>query len=286
MLETAYKNERNIFNFSRENHMNQYAILSFLFCLFATLACSPKEKPYVEKPASTLYRDAYQAMKLGEYKKAADDFDEIERQHPYSDWATKGQLMAAYSSFIVQDYDKTISTLDSFIQLHPGYKDIDYAYYLRALSFYEQILAVSRDQKNTLEALRSLEEVTKRFPKTKYARDAQLKMDFAYDHLAGKEMSVGRYYMKKEFYLAALNRFQVVVDVYQRSTHTPEALHRLVECYLALGLTREAQRVGAVLGHNYPRNEWYADTYLLLKGEDLRPSWVKYQEGSWFQRMN
>lgn len=248
-------------------------------------ACSEKEKPYVEKPADELYLKGYEDMLKNDYKDASEAFDEVERQHPYSEWATRGQLMSAYANYLNGDYDKAIASLDAFIQLHPGYAHIDYAYYLKSLCYYDRILAVSRDQKNTYEALNALSAVVKKFPDTKYGRDAQLKMDLVYDHLAGKEMNVGRYYMKKELYLAAINRFQTVVDAYQKTTHVPEALHRLVECYLALGLKKEAQVVAAVLGHNFPGSEWYADTYYLLKEEDLRPEWIKMQDGSWLQQL-
>jgi outer membrane protein assembly factor BamD len=249
--------------------------------LLCVTACSDKNQPYVEKPADELYSKGYQDMLQNDYKDAALAFDEVERQHPYSEWATRGQLMAAYANYLNGEYDKAIATLDAFIQLHPGYKDIDYAYYLKAINYYDRILAVKRDQKSTYEALNALSSVVKKFPQSKYARDAQLKMDLVYDHLAGKEMDTGRYYMKKRLYIAAINRFQIVVDSYQKSTHVPEALHRLVECYLAVGLKQEAQTVTAVLGHNYPGSDWYADSYLLLKGEDLRPEWIKTQEGSW-----
>jgi len=257
------------------------AVLALLFAA----ACSEKEKPYVEKPATELYSKGYQDLLKHEYKDAAESFDEVERQHPYSEWATRGQLMSAYANYLNGEYDKAVATLDAFIQLHPGYKHIAYAYYLRALCYYDRILAVTRDQKHTYEALNALSAVVKKFPGTKYAQDAQLKMDLVYDHLAGKEMEVGRYYMKQKLYLAAINRFQAVIDAYQKSTHVPEALHRLVECYLALGLKKEAQTVAAVLGHNYPGSEWYADTYLLLKGQDLRPEWMKMEEGSWLGRL-
>lgn len=253
--------------------------------LLLATACGDKEKPYVEKPANDLYLKGYQDILKSDYKEAAESFDEVERQHPYSEWATRGQLMSAYANYLNGDYDKGIGTLDAFIQLHPGYKHIDYAYYLKALCYYDRILAVTRDQKNTREALNALEAVAKKFPDTKYGRDAQLKIDLVYDHLAGKEMSVGRYYMKQRLYLAAINRFQTVIDAYQRTTHVPEALHRLVECYLAVGLKKEAQVVGAVLGHNFPGSEWYADSYLFLKGEDLRPEWIKVEEGSWLERL-
>lgn len=255
------------------------AVLLFL------VACSDKDKPYVERPASDLYVKGYEALVKNDYKDASESFDEVERQHPYSEWATRGQLMSAYANYLNGDYDKGIATLDAFIQLHPGYKNIAYAYYLKSLCYYDRILAVTRDQKNTFEALSALNAVVKKFPDTKYGRDAQLKMDLVYDHLAGKEMDVGRYYMQRRLYLAAINRFQTVIDAYPRTTHVPEALLRLVECYLALGLKKEAQAVGAVLGHNFPGSEWYADAYLLLKGKDLRPEWIKMDESSWLEKL-
>lgn len=253
--------------------------------LLAIAACGEKEAPYIEKPATELYYKGYDELLNNDYKDAAAAFDEVERQHPYSEWATRGQLMSAYANYLNGDYDKAIATLDAFLQLHPGYKHIDYAYYLRALCFYDRILAVTRDQKNTYEALSALEAVVKKFPDSKYGRDAHLKMDLVYDHLAGKEMSVGHYYMRKELYLSAINRFQTVVDAYQRTTHVPEALHRLVECYIAVGLMKEAQVVAAVLGHNFPGSEWYADCFFLLQGEDLRPEWIKMEDGSWVERL-
>lgn len=267
--------------------MSTQSKISLLFLApFALLAaCSPKEKPYVERPATELYEAGYHEMMKEDYTKAAEAFDEVERQHPYSEWATRGQIMAAYSSYINREFDKALATLNAFIELHPGHKDIAYAYYLRSLCHYEEILAVQRDQTNTLEALKALEEVIKRFPDTKYGRDAKWKLDLVYDHLAGKEMEIGRFYMKRGVYLSAINRFEAVVDAYPRTTHIPEALHRLVECYLTMGLTEEAQVVAAVLGHNFPGSDWYSETFLLLKGQDLRPEWVKQENGSWLDKL-
>ncbi|MBY0500705.1 MAG: outer membrane protein assembly factor BamD [Alphaproteobacteria bacterium] len=265
-----------------DKHLLKIAGIATLVLL---VGCIDNEKPYVEKPAAELYSKGYEHILKNDYKDAAENFDEVERQHPYSEWATRGQLMSSYANYLNGDYDKAIGTLDSFIQLHPGYKHIDYAYYLKSLCYYDRILAVTRDQKNTYEALSALATVVKKFPNTKYGRDAQLKMDLVYDHLAGKEMTVGRYYMRQGFYLPAINRFQTVIDAYQRTTHVPEALHRLVECYLVVGLKKEAQTVAAVLGHNYPGSEWYADTYFILKGEDLRPQWIKVEDGSWVERL-
>ncbi len=236
------------------------------------------EVPYSERPVDDLYQSGMGAMKAGEYKDAARLFDEVERQHPYSDWAPKAQLMAAYAYYLDNKYDDAINALDRFIELHPGSEDAAYAYYLKSLCYYEQISDVGRDQKMTSLALASLDEVVRRFPETSYARDAQLKSDLALDHLAGKEMEVGRYYEDHGEYLAAINRFRVVVKAFQTTSHVPEALHRLVECYLALGVTKEAQATAAVLGHNFPGSDWYADSYYLLTGVDLRP---EQQEDSW-----
>src|SRR3990167_10475931 len=184
--------------------MKKHILKMGALALLLVAGCSDKNQPYVEKPAADLYSKGYQDMLQSDYKEAALAFDEVERQHPYSEWATRGQLMSAYANYLNGDYDKAIATLDAFLQLHPGYTHIDYAYYLRALCFYDRILAVDRDQKNTYEALNALQAVVKKFPDSKYGRDAQLKMDLVYDHLAGKEMSVGRYYMRQGIYLAAI----------------------------------------------------------------------------------
>ncbi|MDR3435799.1 outer membrane protein assembly factor BamD [Telmatospirillum sp.] len=233
---------------------------------------------YKERPVEELYNDAMDLLKDESYDKAAKAFDEVERQHPYSVWATKAQLMAAYTHYEHNKFDDAINSLDRFIQLHPGHKDVAYAYYLKALCYYEQIADIGRDQKVTANALKSLQEVVDRFPASKYARDAKLKADLARDHLAGKEMAVGRWYEEQGQYLAAINRYRVVVDNYQTTTHVPEALHRLAECYETLGLQDEAQKVVAVLGYNYPGDEWYSDSYKLVKG--LAPQ--KPDDSGWF----
>ncbi|OUS13577.1 outer membrane protein assembly factor BamD [Rhodospirillales bacterium 47_12_T64] len=242
-------------------------------------ACSSDEKPvYVERPVEELYNNANNALKAGENVKAAQLFDEVERQHPYSVWASKAQLMAAYALYTENKYDDAISALDRFIDLHPGNRDTPYAYYLKALSFYEQISDVGRDQKMTREALTALRDVVRRFPQSKYARDAQLKVDLANDHLAGKQMTIGRYYLNRKEYLAAINRFRMVIGQFQTTTHVPEALHRLVESYLALGIIDEAQATASVLGHNFPGDRWYQDSYALLTDQDLEP---EEKDGSW-----
>ena len=231
-------------------------------------ACSSNEAPeYVERPVSELYNGAQDLLDAKEYQKAAQAFDEVERQHPYSVWATKATLMSAYSYYQDNKYDDAINALDRFISLHPANPDVPYAYYLKALSYYEQISDVGRDQQMTQHAMEALDDVIRRFPDSKYSRDAKLKKDLTVDHLAGKEMSVGRYYQDRQEYLAAINRFKSVIDKYQTTTHVPEALARLTECYLALGLEGEAKRTAAVLGHNFPGSEYYSESYSLLVGD-------------------
>jgi outer membrane protein assembly factor BamD len=229
-------------------------------------ACGSKPEPLVERSVEDIYNGAMDKFNGGNYKGAATDFDEVDRQHPYSVWATKAQVMGAYSLYEAQKYDEAIVAADRFIQLHPGNRDTAYAYYLKALCYYIQITDVGRDQKITEQALKALDEVVRRFPDSRYARDARLKIDLTRDHLAGKEMEIGRYYENQGQYLAAINRFRRVIDTYQTTTHVPEALHRLTESYLALGVIDEARSSAAVLGHNYPGSEWYQDSYALLTG--------------------
>ncbi|MBI4969279.1 MAG: outer membrane protein assembly factor BamD [Rhodospirillales bacterium] len=243
--------------------------VAMLAAVLVLAACSTDDK-YVEKPVEVLYNSAMDALQKGDYKTAIDGFDEVERQHPYSAWATQAQLQSAFVNYEAKRYDEAIVALDRFIQLHPSHRNTAYAYYLKALCYYDQIADVGRDQKMTQLALKTLEEVVNRFPSSRYARDAQVKIDLTRDHLAGKEMNVGRYYHKQGQYLAAINRFKTVIDHYQTTTHVPEALHRLVECYEALGLVEEARKVAAVLGHNFPGSEWYIDTYETVERTPFR----------------
>lgn len=229
-----------------------------------------EEDDYVEQPVELLYNQAVDALDQNELEEAQRLFDEVDRQHPYSTWATKAQLMTSYAAYLRRQYDDAIISLDRFIQLHPSHRDIAYAYYLRGLSYYEQISDVARDQQMTQEALDTLKELVSRFPDSKYARDATIKIDLTYDHLAGKEMEIGRYYQATGHYLAAINRFKIVVDEYDFTTHVPEALHRLAETYYAVGLETEAKRAAAILGHNYPGSEWYIDSYELVSGQPVR----------------
>jgi outer membrane protein assembly factor BamD len=212
-------------------------------------------------PVGELYNRGVDALKAREYDTAVTQFDLVEQNYPYSTWAVNAQLMQGYTQYLQTQYTDAIATLDRFIQLHPAHRDVAYAYYLRALCFYEQIADVQRDQKATQEAMVALQEVVNRFPESAYGRDARLKIDLARDHLAGHEMEIGRYYENQHLYTAAIGRFQRVVDDYQTTNHVPEALHRLTEIYLLLGLPDEARRTAAVLGHNYPGSPWYEDSY-------------------------
>ena len=223
-----------------------------------------KDTAYVARDVDTLYIAAKDRLDRGRAKEAAALFDEVERQHPYSPWARRAQLMSAFSYYIDRDYPKAVQSAQRFLQIHPGNKDAPYAYYLIALSYYEQISDVTRDQKITQQALETLTEVTRRYPNTTYAGDAKLKIDLVNDHLAGKEMEIGRFYERSGKWLAASLRFRSVTEKYQQTSHTPEALYRLVETYLALGIPEEAQKSAAVLGSNYPGSEWYEKAFKLM----------------------
>jgi len=220
-----------------------------------------------------LYAAGVEDLQARRFQQAVDLFDRVERDHPYSTWATNAKLMAAYGEYQRNRYTEAIGALDRFIQLHPAHRDIAYAYYLRALSYYEQIADAERDQRGTELAIAALQDVVNRFPDSAYARDARLKIDLGRDHLAGKEMNVGRFYQKQRLYGAAIGRFRRVVEDYQTTNHVPEALHRLTECYLALGLTDEAKRTATVLGYNFPGNAWYQDSYaMLVDGAEPAPT--------------
>jgi outer membrane protein assembly factor BamD len=223
-----------------------------------------KDTAYVARDVNTLYLVAKERLDKGQARQAAALFDEVERQHPYSPWARRAQLMSAFSYYVARDYTKTIASAQRFLSIHPGNKDAPYAYYLIALSYYEQISDVTRDQKVTEQARTALTDVERRFPNTKYSRDARLKLDLVNDHLAGREMNIGRYYQRSGMWLASTMRFRNVVDNYQTTSHAPEALYRLVESYLSLGIPAEALKAAAVLGNNYPGSEWYQRAFELM----------------------
>jgi len=220
-------------------------------------------------PVDTLYNNGVDALNDKRYVTATDQFNAVVQNYPFSTWATNAQLMAAYTQYLQNHYTDAITGLNQFIQLHPAARDVAYAYYLKALCYYEQINDISRDQKGTQDAMAALQEVVNRFPDSAYARDARLKLDLCRDHLAGYNMEIGRWYQDQHLYTAAIGRFQRVVDDYQTTNHVPEALARLVEIYLVLGLKDQASKTAAVLGYNYPGSVWYADTYDQLLRDGL-----------------
>lgn len=241
-----------------------------------------KDETYIDEPADKLYNEGLYLMnKKGDKKAAAKKFEEVDRQHPYSDWARKSLLMSAYASYENGDYDECISSANRYVALHPGSPDAAYAQYLIAASNFDQIPDISRDQGRTEKAISALEEVIRKYPTSEYATASKKKIEAARDQLAGKEMSIGRYYMEKRDYTAAINRYKVVVTQYQTTRHVEEALARLTEAYMAIGIVGEAQTAAAVLGHNFPESRWYKDAYNLVKSGGVEPAANK---DSWMSR--
>ena len=240
---------------------------------------------YQERPVELLYSTGAAFMDYGGFPQAVLYFQEVERQHPYSEWARRSILMTAYAHYRTGAYADAIADTDRYVQLFPGNPAAAYAYYLRAVCYFDQIVDVKRDQGTTEQALASLHDVINRYPRTDYAADARLKIDMVNDQLAGKEMSVGRYYLREGATMAAINRFKTVINDYQTTSHTPEALYRLVEGYVTLGVMDEAKRNAAVLGSNFPGEAWYADAYQLLQQEgaapSLKPTKAPHKKGFW-----
>jgi outer membrane protein assembly factor BamD len=234
-------------------------------CASSSAKRSKADTQYVARDVNTLYTAARARFDRGQYKIAAQIFDEVERQHPYSVWARRAQLMSAFCYYLAKDYTKSVDSARRFLAIHPGNKDAPYAHYLIALDYYEQIEDVTRDQSVTRQALDALGELVRRYPDTRYAADGRLKVDLVRDHLAGKEMEVGRFYQRRKLWLASVVRFRTVIDEYQSTSHTPEALMRLTESYLALGVRDEARKSAAVLGANYPHSKWYERAYELVQ---------------------
>ena len=235
-------------------------------------------------PVEELYNNGVDALNQKRYATAVTQFDAVEQNYPYSSWAVNSQLMHGYAEYLQNHYTEATGALDRYIQLHPTNANVSYAYYLRALCYYEQIADIQRDQKGTDAAMAALQEVVNRFPESAYARDSRLKIDLCRDHLAGKEMEVGRFYEQQKLYTAAIGRFQRVVDDYQTTNHVPEALHRLTEIYLLLGLTEQAKNTAAVLGHNYPGSRWYEDSYSTLAENGIAPPLAGNSGGGFFSR--
>ncbi len=251
--------------------LGRLVVLVPLFA-FGLAACSGtvrEEDIVIEGSVDDLYNRASDLLAAEKWKEAARFFNEVDRQHPYSPWASRAQLMAAYCYYKEREFETAITALNRFLRLHPSHRDVAYAYYLRALSSFDQVLDAKRDQSATDEAARAFEEVVKRFPESRYAQDARNKITLVHDNLAGYEMNIGRYYQRRGQHLAAINRFKTVVDKYQTSRQVPEALHRMAESYAAIGATEEARRIAAVLGHNYPSSEWYYDSYELVEKKPI-----------------
>ncbi|MGE0739876.1 MAG: outer membrane protein assembly factor BamD [Hyphomonadaceae bacterium] len=242
---------------------------------------------YVDEPVARIYNRGATNLDRGRWAQALRAFEEVERQHPYSSWARRAMLMEAYAHYQANQYDDAIEDAQRFISLHPGNENAPYAYYLVAMCHFERIMDVGRDQGTTERALVALNDVVRRFPDTSYARDSRLKIDMVYDQLAGKEMSVGRFYLERDQHLAAINRFRNVIENehFQRTSHVPEALHRLVESYLSVGMIDEAQRMAAILGHNFPGSEWYQRSYALMTESGVAPvAQEEAERRGWFSR--
>jgi len=232
-----------------------------------------KDDTFAEEPADKLYNEGLFLMNEKKDSKAASKkFEEVDRQHPYSEWARKSLLMSAYAFYNAGDYDSCIGAATRYVTLHPGSPDAAYAQYLIAASHYDQIPDITRDQARTEKAISALEEVVRKYPTSEYAVSAKAKLEGARDQLAGREMNVGRYYMKRKDYTAAINRFKTVVTQYQTTRHVEEALARLTEAYMAIGIVGEAQTAAAVLGHNFPDSPWYKDAYNLVKSGGVEPN--------------
>lgn len=250
--------------------------------LLALAACSSGSRdadPFVGMSAAEIFAEGERQMNAGQSSAAGQTFEELERIHPYSEWAKRAMIMAAFAHYQAQDFDRAIIAARRYLDFFPADADAPYAQYLIGMSHYDQILDVNRDQAATRRALQELEDVARRWPQSDYAREARLKVDLARDQLAGKEMMIGRYYLGQGNFVAAINRFKVVLSQFQTTSHAPEALHRLVEAYLSLGVESEARTAAAVLGHNFPGSEWYEASYAMMQGADMAPfedreSWI------------
>ena len=238
--------------------------------------------PSEDKAAEEIFNSGEKEILRKRYGDAAEKFTEVERLYPYSDWAKRALIMQVYSFHKDQSYENVVSAANRFIEFHPNDKDVPYAYYLIGLSYYDQVLAIGRDQELAKEALRVFSLITKEYPESKYASSSQIRLNFLRDHLASKEMEVGRYYLKRSHYAPAINRFRGVIEEFPTTSQVPEALHRLVEAYLSLGLVNEAQTAGAILGYNYRSTEWYNRTFALLSSKGLKP---KSSGNSWLSKI-
>lgn len=259
-----------------------FALISLLFS-----SCSDSQNNIgigvsEDKAAEEIFNSGERELLRRRYNDAAEKFKEVERLYPYSDWAKRALIMQVYSFHKDKEYENVVSAANRFIEFHPKDKDIPYAYYLIGISYYDQVLAIGRDQKLTQEALKIFELIIKDYPDSEYASSSQIKFDFLKNQLASKEMEVGRYYLKRSHYVSAINRFRGIIEDFSTTSQVPEALHRLVEAYLSLGLTDEAQTAGAILGYNYKSNEWYERSFELLSSKGLKP---KSSGNSWLSQI-
>lgn len=252
-----------------------------VLCALVGCSSSKKDEEGPPPPVETLYNEGKDLLAKREFKLSIEKFERLEREYPFSEWARRAKLMSAYAAYERGDYVDSEVMLESYIKLYPASEDTDYAYYLKALTYYEQITDTRRDQENTTRAKQALLDVIRRYPGTSYAKDGKVKLDLVNDHLAGKEMEIGRYYLERQNYVPAINRFNDVLTSYQTTSHVPEALHRLVECYMALGLIDDARRSAAVLGFNFPGSDWYRDSYRLVTG-DTTAEPVRAEDTSWW----
>jgi outer membrane protein assembly factor BamD len=257
---------------------------ALVLCAGWLAACSTVDKNAIppDEPPDALYNQGLTLINQGDYKEAAKKFEEVDRQHPYSEWGRKALIMSSFAYYSGGMYDESIVAAKRYIALHPGNQDTAYAQYLVASSYFDQIPDVSRDQGRTRKAVDALQEVVRKFPDTEYAESAKKKIEIARDNLAGKEMDIGRFYMQKKNYIGAINRFKTVVTQYQTTRHVEEALMRLTECYMALGITGEAQTAAAVLGHNFPNSPWYKDAYQLVASGGAEP---REDKSSWLSKL-
>jgi len=258
--------------FAKKRLIKAFAVSSLV--LMSLAGCSHDEdEKFSDKSVEELYNMAMDFFEQDEFTKAAKTFEEVDRQHPYSKWAAKAEIMSAYSYYQAQKYQKALAQVETFLQLHPAHPDVAYAYYLQGLCHLEQISPLRRDQHMTETTLNTFEEIVKRFPMSPYTKEARIKIAYLKDALAAKEMAVGREYLNQGGYMAALNRFQTVVKKFDTTNQVPEALYRIIEVYVAIGSKNLAEKTAAILGHNFPGNSWYAEAYYLLEGVDMRPKY-------------
>jgi outer membrane protein assembly factor BamD len=265
----------------RHSFVRSVVVLATLVAVFGLAGCSSDEplEPFVEIPAEQSYNEGIAYLQNGDYRNATEKFDEVDAQHPYSEWARKSLIMTAYTNYTRGNYEDAVTSGRRYVTLYPGSPDAAYAQFIIGQSYFNQIPDITRDQEMTQKAMDAMSELVQRYPESPYAAEGQKKLDMTRDQIAGKEMEIGRYYLTRRQYIGAINRFKSVVTNYQTTRHVEEALQRLTEAYYSLGIVDEAQTAAAVLGHNYPDSRWYKDAYELLASQGLEPrentsSWI------------